>query len=135
MKQVLRDLREHDCDMLTLGQYLQPSRYHLKVERFVEPAEFADLGDYARQLGFTSVASAPMVRSSYHADLQASRGLRFVIPAQAGIQSYNSGTLRVKILRISYSDPMISKEQSTLCHSELTALTVERHASLCRILC
>ena len=71
VRQVLRDLRDHDCDMLTLGQYLQPSRYHLKVERFVEPSEFAELGDYARQLGFTSVASAPMVRSSYHADLQA----------------------------------------------------------------
>ena len=71
VRQVLRDLRAHDCDMLTLGQYLQPSRYHLQVERFVEPAEFDELGDYARGLGFTSVASAPMVRSSYHADLQA----------------------------------------------------------------
>lgn len=71
VKQVLYDLREHDCDMLTLGQYLQPSRYHLQVERFVTPEEFADLGDYARSLGFQNVASAPMVRSSYHADLQA----------------------------------------------------------------
>ena len=71
VKQVLRDLREHDCDMLTLGQYLQPSRYHLKVERFVEPSEFAELGKYAKRLGFSNVASAPMVRSSYHADLQA----------------------------------------------------------------
>ena len=71
VKAVLRDLRDHDCDMLTLGQYLQPSRYHLKVERFVDPAEFADLGEYARKQGFTNVASAPMVRSSYHADLQA----------------------------------------------------------------
>ncbi len=71
VKAVLHDLREHDCDMLTLGQYLQPSRYHLKVERFVEPAEFAELGEYARAIGFVSVASAPMVRSSYHADLQA----------------------------------------------------------------
>ena len=44
VKQVLRDLREHDCDMLTLGQYLQPSRYHLKVERFVEPSEFDRTG-------------------------------------------------------------------------------------------
>ena len=71
VKQVLSDLREHDCDMLTLGQYLQPSRYHLQVERFVHPDEFDELGDYARSLGFSSVASAPMVRSSYHADLQA----------------------------------------------------------------
>jgi lipoic acid synthetase len=71
VKQVLKDLRAHDCDMLTIGQYLQPSRYHLAVERFVAPDEFTDLGDYARTLGFSSVASAPMVRSSYHADLQA----------------------------------------------------------------
>jgi len=72
VREVLRDLRAHDCDMLTLGQYLQPSRYHLKVERFVTPEEFAALGEYAKSLGFTNVASAPMVRSSYHADLQAS---------------------------------------------------------------
>jgi len=71
VKQVLRDLREHDCDMLTLGQYLQPSRYHLAVERFVHPDEFDELGAYAESIGFKNVASAPMVRSSYHADLQA----------------------------------------------------------------
>lgn len=71
VRQVLEELREHACDMLTLGQYLQPSRYHLPVERFVSPAEFRELGDYARKLGFRNVASAPMVRSSYHADLQA----------------------------------------------------------------
>ncbi len=71
VRQVLCDLREHDCDMLTLGQYLQPSRYHLAVERFVHPDEFDELGEYAKSLGFKNVASAPMVRSSYHADLQA----------------------------------------------------------------
>jgi lipoic acid synthetase len=71
VKQVLQDLRVHDCDMLTLGQYLQPSRYHLRVERYLSPAEFEALGDYASGLGFRNVASAPMVRSSYHADLQA----------------------------------------------------------------
>ncbi len=70
VKQVLHDLRKHDCDMLTLGQYLQPSRYHLQVERFVTPKEFDELGQYAKDLGFVNVASAPMVRSSYHADLQ-----------------------------------------------------------------
>ncbi len=71
---VLRDLREHDCDMLTLGQYLQPSRHHLPVERFVTPDEFKALGDYARKLGFKNVASGPLVRSSYHADRQAAGG-------------------------------------------------------------
>jgi len=74
IKQVLEDLRAHDCDMLTLGQYLQPGRHHLPVERYVHPDEFKGLGDYARTLGFKNVASGPLVRSSYHADLQ-SRGL------------------------------------------------------------
>jgi lipoyl synthase len=69
--QVLRDLRDHGCEMLTLGQYLQPSRDHLPVDRFVTPEEFDALRIEAEALGFTSVASGPMVRSSYHADLQA----------------------------------------------------------------
>jgi lipoyl synthase len=71
VKQVLRDMREHDVNMLTLGQYLQPSLDHLAVERFVTPQEFDDLGEYAESIGFDQVASGPMVRSSYHADLQA----------------------------------------------------------------
>ena len=70
--EVLKDLRTHQCDMLTLGQYLQPSRHHLGVERFVTPEEFAELGAHAEALGFSNVASGPMVRSSYHADKQAS---------------------------------------------------------------
>ena len=69
--QLLEDLRAHDCDMLTIGQYLQPSRFHLPVERYWEPAEFDSLGEVAREMGFNRVASGPMVRSSYHADLQA----------------------------------------------------------------
>ena len=68
---VMKDLRAHDVDMLTLGQYLQPSRDHLKVERFVRPDEFSELGEIAASFGFRQVASAPLVRSSYHADLQA----------------------------------------------------------------
>ena len=71
VEQVLRDLRAHQCDMLTLGQYLQPSRHHLPVVRYWEPREFETLGEFARDLGFSSVASGPLVRSSYHADLQA----------------------------------------------------------------
>ena len=71
IKQVMADLREHDCDRLTLGQYLQPSKHHLPVARFVSPEEFAQLADIARTMGFDHVASGPMVRSSYHADLQA----------------------------------------------------------------
>ncbi|WP_018949831.1 lipoyl synthase [Thioalkalivibrio sp. ALMg11] len=69
--EVLQDLRDHGCDMLTLGQYLQPSRHHLPVTRFLSPEEFDELGDRAREMGFKQVASGPMVRSSYHADLQA----------------------------------------------------------------
>ncbi|AJQ94520.1 lipoyl synthase [Gynuella sunshinyii] len=71
VKAVMRDLRAHDVDMVTIGQYLQPSRYHLKVERFVTPAEFKELEDYGYELGFVNVASGPLVRSSYHADKQA----------------------------------------------------------------
>lgn len=74
VEQVLQDLKAHACDMITIGQYLQPSRYHLPVERFVHPEEFIQIGQYANQLGFLNVASAPMVRSSYHADLQAAGG-------------------------------------------------------------
>lgn len=69
--EVMRDLREHNCDMLTLGQYLQPSKHHLPVERYVTPQEFNQLRDAALDLGFSNVASGPMVRSSYHADQQA----------------------------------------------------------------
>ncbi|QXP85237.1 lipoyl synthase [Methylococcus sp. Mc7] len=71
VREVLRDLRSHGCEMLTLGQYLQPSRDHLPVLRYVPPSEFDELAAYARELGFASVASAPLVRSSYHADQQA----------------------------------------------------------------
>ena len=71
IKQVMQDLRDHGCRMLTLGQYLQPSRHHLAVERFVTPAEFDGLAVVAKEMGFEHVASGPMVRSSYHADLQA----------------------------------------------------------------
>ncbi|MBC79327.1 MAG: lipoyl synthase [Gammaproteobacteria bacterium] len=71
IKAVLEDLQAHQVDMVTLGQYLQPSTDHLAVERFVHPDEFNALRDYAEQLGFKAVASGPMVRSSYHADLQA----------------------------------------------------------------
>jgi len=69
--EVLRDMRAHDVEMLTLGQYLQPSKHHLPVERYVTPEEFDDLYKVAMELGFKHVASGPMVRSSYHADLQA----------------------------------------------------------------
>lgn len=73
VEQVLRDLREHDVSMLTLGQYLQPSRDHLPVDRFVTPDEFKQFEILAYDIGFDQVASGPMVRSSYHADLQASK--------------------------------------------------------------
>jgi lipoic acid synthetase len=69
--EVMRDLREHGVEMLTLGQYLQPSKHHLPVERFVTPEEFDALYQTAVNMGFRHVASGPMVRSSYHADLQA----------------------------------------------------------------
>lgn len=69
--QVMRDLRAHKVSMLTLGQYLQPSVHHLPVMRYVEPAVFEQLREKAEAMGFNNTASGPMVRSSYHADLQA----------------------------------------------------------------
>lgn len=69
--QVLQDLKAHDVEMITLGQYLQPSRNHLAVQRFVHPDEFEELRLFGEALGFKQVASGPMVRSSYHADKQA----------------------------------------------------------------
>lgn len=64
---VCADLRSVGCDMLTVGQYLQPTPEHLPVERFVPPEEFDEVGELARKLGFQLVASGPFVRSSYHA--------------------------------------------------------------------
>ena len=63
----LADLRAHDCDLLTLGQYLQPGPKYLPVVRYVLPDEFAELGNLAENMGFKQVASGPFVRSSYHA--------------------------------------------------------------------
>lgn len=71
VEQTLKDLRAHDVDMVTLGQYLQPSRYHMPVARYVTPEEFKGFADFARALGFKNIASGPLVRSSYHADKQA----------------------------------------------------------------
>lgn len=76
VEQVMRDLRDHDCNMLTLGQYLQPSVHHLPLDRYVHPDEFQRLGELGSELGFSHVASGPMVRSSYHADQQAKDTLK-----------------------------------------------------------
>lgn len=68
VKEVMRDMRRHGVQFLTLGQYLQPSLYHLPVQRYVSPQEFEEFRVLGEKMGFTHVASAPMVRSSYHAD-------------------------------------------------------------------
>ncbi len=69
-RDVLRDLRAVDCDIVTVGQYLQPTREHLPVARFYEPADFAALKEEGLAMGFTHVESGPLVRSSYHAERQ-----------------------------------------------------------------
>ena len=71
VEQVMQDMRAHHVEMLTLGQYLQPSKHHLPVDLFVHPDEFESLRLTCKKLGFSQVASGPMVRSSYHADQQA----------------------------------------------------------------
>jgi lipoic acid synthetase len=79
---VMRDLRAHGVDMLTIGQYLQPSPHHLPVERYVHPDQFAVFEQEALQLGFRHAAVGAMVRSSYHADRQA-HGAGLALPAEA----------------------------------------------------
>ena len=69
--QDMRDLRSHDVSMLTIGQYLQPSKHHLPVERYVHPDDFAMFKVEADKMGFAHAACGPLVRSSYHADKQA----------------------------------------------------------------
>lgn len=71
IREVMRDLRQHDCDMLTIGQYLRPSRHHLPVQRYVPPEQFGVFEELGLRMGFSRVAAGPLVRSSYHADLQA----------------------------------------------------------------
>ena len=74
--QVMRDMRAHDIEMLTIGQYLAPSKHHLPVLRYVHPDIFEMFGREAEAMGFSHAASAPMVRSSYHADQQAHAAVR-----------------------------------------------------------
>ncbi len=69
--ETLRDLRSHQVDMITIGQYLQPTSHHHPVMRYWTPDEFKSLAEYGYELGFTHMASGPLVRSSYHADLMA----------------------------------------------------------------
>jgi lipoic acid synthetase len=69
--EVMQHMRDHDIDMLTIGQYLQPSKDHLPVERYVHPDEFAEYTQLAEEMGFKHAACGPLVRSSYHADKQA----------------------------------------------------------------
>ena len=73
--EVMKDLRAHDVNMLTLGQYLQPSIHHLPIRRYLNPGEFDELRSIGYQLGFDHVASGPLVRSSYHADIQAEQAI------------------------------------------------------------
>jgi lipoic acid synthetase len=76
--QTLRDLREVDCQRLTIGQYLRPSLAHIPVDRYWHPEEFEQLGQIARELGFAEVRSGPLVRSSYHAAETDGSGVRFL---------------------------------------------------------
>jgi lipoic acid synthetase len=76
VEEVMKDLHAAGCDLLTLGQYLQPSRDHLPVARFVTPEEFSLLARRGLEMGFRNVQSGPLVRSSYHAEEQAVSPIR-----------------------------------------------------------
>ena len=91
--EVMRDLRRHGVTMLTLGQYLQPSRHHLPVQRYVSPEEFEEMKAEAMAMGFTHAACGPFVRSSYHADLQA-KGMEVKYPtASAAARLFGAAAL------------------------------------------
>jgi lipoic acid synthetase len=72
---VMHDLREHDVDLLTIGQYLRPSMQHLPIERYVPLEEFASLKVEGQKMGFCHVEAGPLVRSSYHARQQANEAI------------------------------------------------------------
>ncbi len=76
IKEILQDMRNHNIDMLTLGQYLQPSKYHAPVMRFMHPDKFKEIEAFAYQIGFKHAAVGALVRSSYHADEQAHQVIR-----------------------------------------------------------
>jgi lipoic acid synthetase len=83
--QTMSDLRDHDVDLLTVGQYLQPDARHLPVVRFWHPDEYAEIKAIGERLGFAHVEAGPFVRSSYHAGEQ-SRAAGNIAPASAGAQ-------------------------------------------------
>ncbi len=73
--EVLHNLKDVGCDLVTIGQYLSPSKHHISVDRYVSPEEFKELADIALNIGIKDVASGPLVRSSYHADQQSKQVL------------------------------------------------------------
>jgi lipoic acid synthetase len=79
--QTMRDLRDHGCDIVTIGQYLRPSMHHLPVDRYYEPSEYQEFVDHGRAIGLRHVEAGPLVRSSYHAEKIVQRGA--LIPLQA----------------------------------------------------
>ena len=82
VEQTLRDLKDNGCDVVTLGQYLQPTKKHLPVQRFVHPDEFAQYREFGYSIGLDYVESGPLVRSSYHSE-------KHVIPGY-GIQQWQA---------------------------------------------
>ena len=89
--EVFADLRAHDVDILTLGQYLRPDQQHLPIDRYYHADEFDELGEAARKMGFAHVESGPLVRSSYHAEEQAAPVLPSA-PSPPATNSFRSWT-------------------------------------------
>lgn len=80
--QVMRDLRAAGCDIVTIGQYLQPTKQHLRVERYYDPSEYAQFVEYGREIGLRHVEAGPLVRSSYHAEKQSGSSATQIIPLE-----------------------------------------------------
>ena len=88
---VMRDLRAHGCDIVTIGQYLRPSKQHLPVERYYDPSEYQAFRDYGAELGFTHVEAGPLVRSSYHAEKQSALDAYGGAPTLIPIEDLRNG--------------------------------------------
>jgi lipoic acid synthetase len=88
---VMRDLRDHGCDIVTIGQYLRPSKQHLPVERYYDPSEYQAFRDFGAELGFTHVEAGPLVRSSYHAEKQSALDAYGGAPTLIPIEDLRNG--------------------------------------------
>ena len=93
--QTMRDLRDHNCDIVTIGQYLRPSMQHLPIERYYDPSEYAEFVEYGRTIGLRHVEAGPLVRSSYHAEKVVQRGATATLTPQPPLPGVERGSVEM----------------------------------------